>query len=137
MSMWKVCGVSAQPEVFAEPWIILEAIGMTIPDAPPPYRFVVCFDRSQRCGRMSTLIVERDFAQMRVLTESGRVYVLTGPPSLNADAWYVWTRRMGALPVKDVSGEYWPGHTGATLIDTRVQELGAALEAESRGKSAG
>lgn len=43
-------------------------------------------------GRVSTAIVSFDLARLHVITESGRLYHLAGPPGYDSDAEYVFRR---------------------------------------------
>jgi len=45
-----------------------------------------------REGRVSTAIASFDPASARVVTQSGRIYALAGPPGTNLDAEYTWAR---------------------------------------------
>lgn len=113
--------VDAQPTVIVEPWVVLEVIADPVPDQPPPpYRFVLGYDASRASGRVSTLIVDQDRQNKWVRTKSGRIYRLSGPPALDADAWYVWTRKAGSVRFRDVSAEFWPGYVdgSAKLVET-------------------
>lgn len=129
-----VRNVDEQPMVVVEPWVVLEVtLDSPPPDVPPPpWRFVVAYDPRARLGRVSTLIVEQDFAAKRVLTQSGRMYELRGPPAIDADAWHVWMERAGRVPVRDVSGDFWPGYIAgsAKLVDTWKASVERALQAQ-------
>lgn len=130
-------GVSAQPEVIAEPWVVLEVTIKAVPDFPPPYRFVVCHDRKNFCGRVSSPIIEHDLENRRVRTRSGRIYLLSGPPAVDVDAWNVWLSIARSLPANDVSGDFWSGYCAgsAQLVDTCVNALEAAIKADTASRS--
>lgn len=145
IDLFEVVSVSKEPEVFVESWIVAELTVEPIPDVPGPYRFVVGFDRAQLTGRVSTQIVEQDFANRRVRTRSGRIYNLIGAPRYDADAWLVWTMQMKAFARKfiDVSGDFFPDYTpeaNPAIVDTRHAMLSEALQKPStsdpRGQSA-
>lgn len=73
--------------------------------------FVRGWDVANACGRCSTPVIEFDPANRRMITRSGRVYVLKGPSGLDEDAAYVFHSRFGVVPpagarFDDVSMEY-------------------------------
>jgi len=44
--MVKLPGVSREPEVVVEPWVVIEVLDRVAEGDPPPYRFVVTYDRA-------------------------------------------------------------------------------------------
>lgn len=81
--------------------------------------FLRGWDVAHGCGRCSTPIIEFDPVNGRMVTRSGRVYVLEGPSGVDEDAAYVFHSRFGAVPpagacFDDVSAEYTPPSAGGT-----------------------
>ena len=58
-----------------------------------------CVERNE--GRASTALVSFDPRSRRCTTESGRVYVLSGPPGSDGDARCVWSRFKSVYDIVD------------------------------------
>jgi hypothetical protein len=92
-------GLTPQPPVSEQPvatliqWKTLKTVAGAI--------HLVGFCTERREGRASTAVVTIDSATRRCMTASGRVYVLSGPPSRNADAEWVWKQFAAANSITD------------------------------------
>lgn len=71
-------------------------------------RCLVGFNLNDQEGRVSTPINGFDSARGRVVTQSGRIYQLVGPPGYDPDGNYVWSHLVATHKVKfrDVTNEY-------------------------------
>lgn len=126
-------GVDAEPEVEVTSWVVFELKVERLAERPEPYpyRYVVGYDRANFCGRVSTLIEGYDPERRQIRTVSGRIYVLKGPPQLDADAWQVWLAQVGRVSFVDATGDYWPGYTGEVrLVDSAAALIEAAIAKE-------
>lgn len=66
-----------------------------------------------REGRVSSVVRDLAPRELRARTETGRKYLLMGPPGGNIDAEYVWTRWAALNLVdswKDVTAAIWQEH---------------------------
>ena len=86
MSIWLTRPVSEEPSITLTNWAIIETV------EPEPSRHFVGYHGAGREGRVSSPIVTFDAATLRGVTQTGRVYELTGSPGLNGDAEYVLGR---------------------------------------------
>jgi hypothetical protein len=84
MPVWSVLGVSAEPEMSISDWQILET--------QKGARHFAGNNVRDYTGRVSTAIQEFDFALLRGVTSSGRVYQLVGPPGCSANGQFIWER---------------------------------------------
>ena len=90
-----------------EDWSIWE---VRMADADGPTRHVVGWCRDlHRGARVSSRVVAFDAPTRRVLTRSGRVYVLDGPPGFVPDTQYTW--------------DTWLGNNQATVLRELTREL--------------
>ena len=67
------------------------------------------FDLINHCGRVSMAVFGVEPGTGRVWTHSGRAYVLEGPPGLDEDGLYVFTRQISGLSspqLTDVTADY-------------------------------
>ena len=85
MAVWVASPVAAVPVVRLGRWRVYEA-------ADTGHHHFAGRNLDKNTGRVSTAIREYDAAKRQGLTESGRVYELTGAPAAesDADAEYVW-----------------------------------------------
>ena len=90
-----------------EGWSIWE-VQMFDEDGPTRHLVGWCRD-VHRGARVSSEIAAFDTATRRVLTRSGRVYVLDGPPGFLPDARYTW--------------ETWLANYQATVLRELTHEL--------------
>jgi hypothetical protein len=56
------------------------------------------YDLDNRCGRVSTAVFGLEPGTGRVWTQSGRAYVLDGPPGDDPDGQYVFRAQISRLP---------------------------------------
>lgn len=82
--VWRTARVAEQPELTLTSWSIRQLAGGD--------RHFVGWCEETREGRTSTKVVQFDPAALRGITDSGRVYQLSGKPGSHPDADYVWTR---------------------------------------------
>ena len=104
MQMRPAASVSERPRITLERWAVYET-------ERSEHHFVG-YSLETRSGRVSSAIVSYDSKTQTGVTRSGRLYVLTGPPSIDEDAEYVWacwSLLNGVLAAKDVSETYLKG----------------------------
>lgn len=106
MSTWSMPPVSQETTVTLCRWQVFR-----ISMGEEHWDFLRGWDVANCCGRCSTPIIEFDPANRRVVTRSGRVYVLEGESGPDEDAAYVFHSRFGAGPpagvrFDDVSTHY-------------------------------
>lgn len=100
--VWTARPVSKVPSVVLSHWAVLEL--------PNGDRHFAGYNITEGEGRASSKIKAFDKATMRGVTNSGRVYELSGTPGLEGDGSYVWARWCAINDVqpgtaKDVSGD--------------------------------
>lgn len=84
MPIWSVAPVEEDPEIVLIHWCVVEF--------PNGDRHFVGYNTSGREGRVSSLIVSFDPEKRCGVTQSGRVYSLSGPTGRHGDAQYVFAR---------------------------------------------
>lgn len=92
--------VSAEPETVLTRWSLRQVIGLDGKRS----RHLVGWAEFE--GRVCSSIVSLDLAKLKVITESGRLYHLAGPPGYDADAEYVfkrWLTFSGPTRTKDLT----------------------------------
>jgi hypothetical protein len=100
MPVWKAKPVSQQPEVTLVRWSVIET--------DKAERHFVGYCLEDRWGRVSSAIRQFDQKTLCGVTQSGRVYKLSGPSGYDPDATYVWERWSainGVRSAHDVSPE--------------------------------
>ncbi|WP_136525493.1 SANTA domain-containing protein [Geomonas ferrireducens] len=99
-SIWKTPPVSEQPCVYLTRWSVMET--------QDGARHLVGYNSDNFEGRVSTPIKSFDSVTARVITQSGRIYELVGPPGYDPDADWVWARYASAMKIKwrDVTDEF-------------------------------
>lgn len=100
MSIWKTKSVSQQPEVTLVHWSVMET--------ERHERHFVGYCKENQEGRVSSRIESFDVKAMRGITQSGRVYQLSGPPGYAPDAehvWFMWARLNRVKTARNVSCE--------------------------------
>lgn len=85
-SLWKTPSVADQPMILLVRWRVLEARNAEF----ELERHLVGYNVDQHEGRVSTAIEHFDPTASMVVTRSGRVYHLMGPPGYDTDAVWVW-----------------------------------------------
>jgi hypothetical protein len=84
MSIWMSRPVEEEPTITLVRWRIFETeMGQ---------RHFVGARLDESSGRVSSAIVDIHVDSRTGTTESGRVYILVGPPGFDDDAQYVWER---------------------------------------------
>ena len=93
--LWTTSPVAQTPEIVLVRWQLirdssgfLHAVGWNVGEAE---------------GRVSSAVERCDGNARRLVTHSGRVYQLEGPPGYDADAMYVWRCWCALLSVEDWS----------------------------------
>jgi hypothetical protein len=99
-------GVHAIPDVSVEPETVLTrwSLRQVIDLGGKRSRHLVGWADFE--GRVCSSIVSLDLASLHVITESGRLYHLAGPPGYDSDAEYVfarWLKRSGRTRPKDLT----------------------------------
>lgn len=100
MSIWKTTPVKEVPHLMLINWAIFEL--------PNGDRHFAGYNTTEMEGRASSKIVQFDPKTRKGITNSGRVYELSGRPGLGGDGLYVWQswcRINGVTDAKDVSSE--------------------------------
>lgn len=82
MSIWKTKPVDDQPSLTLVRWRIFRS------DRDENHFVGYCEENLE--GRVSSAIQQFDPLTMRGVTQSGRVYELSGAPGFDSDALYVW-----------------------------------------------
>ena len=101
MPVWHVDPVDRQPEITLVRWRVFET--------ETGARHFVGYDLQGNEGRVSSAIRQFSPKALRGITESGRLYVLKGPPGYDDNALYVWKRWLagyGVSRVEDVTAKY-------------------------------
>lgn len=113
MPIWNVTDVDEQPELTLSQWSVHEVLNGD--------RHFVGWAQECGEGRVSSKIVSFDFRRLVGLTQSGRVYRLSGYPGADRDAAYVWRKWAiinGANDFTDVSPDVWAQHEIAVHSNT-------------------
>lgn len=105
MPIWLPATAQDEPDVTLTSWGAFEVL---IPRIGRPTMHVVGYSNEGREGRVSSSFTKLDAKRGQVITKSGRVYRLEGPPELHPDADYVWQQWQSTWEVsvlKDLSLE--------------------------------
>lgn len=109
VGLWRSVSVAQAPSMTVTHWVALA-------EADDGTLFLACYWPNGGEGRLSTPIAHIDHEHMRLQTESGRVYELSGPPAttLHPDtSWVidVFCRRFGVdvASLLDVTDRVFPG----------------------------
>ena len=78
---------SAQEFTVMTRWHLLQVVSLT------GQRSRHLIGRAEGVGRLCTGLKRIDLGAMTALTQSGRIYVLEGPPGYDEDAEYLWNQR--------------------------------------------
>lgn len=100
MPIWITPSVDLQPSVTLVRWRIFRT------ETGESHFVGYCLENYE--GRVSSAIQQFDPVSLRGVTESGRVYELSGPPGFDEDAmyvWGVWQRVIHVLSSADVTDE--------------------------------
>ncbi len=89
MSMWLPPTAEEQPEVSLVDWGAFEVL---VPELGAPTIHVAGVRAASGEGRVSSPVAKVDGDGRCVVTSTGRVYRLMGPPGLRGDGRYVWSR---------------------------------------------
>lgn len=89
MPVWLPRTAAQQPHVALVSWAAFEVL---IPKLGKPTLHVAGVEEGAGGGRVSSPVAEVDSTRRSIVTRSGRVYRLGGPPGLGGDAEYVWQR---------------------------------------------
>jgi len=87
MTIWKTTPITEAPEINLTSWKIFEVSSELWPKVT---RHFVGYNSTNKEGRVSSEIITFDAAEAKGVTNSGRVYRLSGRPGFNLDAEYVW-----------------------------------------------
>jgi hypothetical protein len=82
MPLWKTQAVDVEPEIVLVRWRILQT--------DQGDRHLVGAREDDFTGRVSTAVLEFDVSRLVAVTQSGRIYQLSGAPGYSGDAQYVW-----------------------------------------------
>lgn len=101
MSIWRSRPVGEVPEVVLQAWRVLET--------DSGERHFVGFRPDRGTGRVSSAIVSVDMSARIGITNSGRRYVLDGPPGAEVEdgdfVWAVWCQVNRVASYRDVTDE--------------------------------
>ena len=90
MPVWSIDSIEERPDVTLRAWAVFE---VPLHGADEPWTLHLagwsCEDRQ---GQVCSAVQQFDPQTGSCVTESGRVYRLSGRPGLNADAEYAWNR---------------------------------------------
>lgn len=98
--------ITDQPMVLLVRWRVVEVRNVEFEIE----RHLVGYNVDQHEGRVSTVIEHFDPTASIVVTRSGRVYQLLGPPGYDTDAvwvWGYWSKVNEMTDEKDVTAEVW------------------------------
>lgn len=82
--VWRTASVDEQPELTLTSWSVRQVADGN--------RHFVGWCVENREGRTSSKVVQFDPTSLRGVTDSGRIYQLSGKPGFHSDADYVWNR---------------------------------------------
>jgi hypothetical protein len=102
MSVHSVAGINAEPDIVLIRWRVLQT--------DQGSRHLAGARADIFDGRVSTAIVSFDVSERVAVTQSGRIYQLSGPPGHSEDAQYVWERWCVANNItsyEDVTSSFW------------------------------
>lgn len=89
MSTWLPPTADEQPEVSLVSWGAFEVL---VPELGAPTIHIAGLHERAGEGRVTSPVAKVDGASRCVVTSTGRVYRLIGPPGMQGDAEYVWRR---------------------------------------------
>lgn len=98
MSVWATIPVEDQPTLTLHRWRVMQLTDETV--------HLVGYCVENREGRVSSTVDAIDATNLRARTETGRIYLLDGPPGNDTDAEYVWqrwTRLYGITEWRDIT----------------------------------
>ena len=110
MPAWTVAPVTPQPSITLVDWQVMQLDNGD--------RHLVGYALENSGGHASMGVVAFDFATLRAVSSSGRVYQLKGPPGRDRDAGYTWHRWSdinAAGRFDDVTHDVWQAHEAALL----------------------
>lgn len=90
MPVWNIDSIEDRPDVTLRDWAAFE-VPLHGPDQPWT-RHLAGWSCEDSQGQVCSAVQHFYPVTGTCITESGRVYRLTGRPGLNADAQYVWNR---------------------------------------------
>lgn len=92
MPVWLPPTAETQPHVTLTSWAAYE---VQVPGLDVPTIHIAGYAEREGTGRVTSPVGAIDAPRRSVVTRSGRVYRLIGPPGLSGDALYVWQRWLG------------------------------------------
>ena len=102
MPVRRVAAINAEPGIVLIRWRVLQT--------DQGHRHLVGAREDDFDGRVSTAIVSFDVPKQVAVTQSGRIYRLSGPPGYSEDGQYVWERwsaANGVTSYEDVTSTYY------------------------------
>lgn len=99
MPVWSIDSIEDRPDVTLRDWAAFE-VPLHGPDQPWT-RHLAGWSCEDQQGQVCSAVQQFDPQKGSCLTESGRVYRLSGRPGLNADAEYVWNRWKGIAAITE------------------------------------
>lgn len=117
MPVWSIDSIEDRPDVTLRDWAVFE-VPLHGPDQPWT-RHLAGWSCEDQQGQVCSPVEQFDPQTASCLTESGRVYRLSGRPGLNADPEYVWNR--------------WKRIAGITEQREVTKEVADALRAAKKG----
>lgn len=89
MSIWKTLTIEERPHIILTRWRIFEVWSE---NEDPTTRHFVGYNCRDSEGRVSSAITTFDRDSLTGITDSGRIYKLSGESGYDPDAEYVWGR---------------------------------------------
>lgn len=90
MPVWSIDSIEDRPDVTLRDWAVFE---VPLHGVNQPWtRHLAGWSCEDRQGQVCSAVQQLDPRTASCVTESGRVYRLSGRPGLNADAQYAWNR---------------------------------------------
>lgn len=89
MALWKTLPIEDRPQIVLVRWRIYEVLAT---DSVPATRHFVGYNCRDVEGRVSSAITTFDPQTLTGITNSGRIYSLSGDAGSDSDAQYVWQR---------------------------------------------
>lgn len=89
MPLWKTLPIEQRPQIVLIRWCIYEVLPT---DDMPATRHFVGYNCRDVEGRVSSAITTFDPQTLTGITNSGRIYALSGDSGSDSDARYVWQR---------------------------------------------
>jgi hypothetical protein len=90
MTVWSIDSIKDRPSVTLSEWAVFE-VPLNGSDQPWT-RHLAGWACENQQGQVCSAVQQFDPHTGSCITESGRIYRLSGRPGLNADAEYVWGR---------------------------------------------